>query len=66
MERECPGTLFGTHLRPMDRNVLGYQYLLGIVAIPPVPRMILLKVIAYVQPFNEKVRCLSTVGCEAF
>ena len=23
-ERESPGTLFGTHLRPMGLNVLGY------------------------------------------
>ena len=55
-ERERPGTtLFGTHLRPMCLlNVLGYQSHLGIVAILPVPRRILLKVIAYVPYFNEK------------
>ena len=56
-ERERPGTLFGTHLRPMGLNVLGYQSHLGIVAILPVPLRILLKVIAYVPYFNEKIRC---------
>ena len=45
-ERESPGKLFGTHLRPMGLNVLGYQSHLGIVAILPVPRRILLKVIS--------------------
>ena len=35
-ERESPGTLFGTHLRPMGLNVLGYQSHLGIVATLPV------------------------------
>ena len=55
-ERERPGTLFGTHLRPMGLNVLGYQSHLGIVAILPVPRRILLKVIAYVPYLNETIR----------
>ena len=35
-ERESPETLFGTYLRPMGLNVLGYQSHLGIVAILPV------------------------------
>ena len=48
-ERESPGTLFGTHLRPIGLNVLGYQSHLGIVAILPVPRSIFLKVISYVM-----------------
>ena len=56
-ERERPGTLFETHLRSMGLNVLGYQSHLGIVTILPVPRRILLKVIAYVPYFNEKIRC---------
>ena len=47
-ERKRPETLFGTHLRPMGLNVLGYEFHLGIVAILPVPRRILLEVIAYV------------------
>ena len=54
--------LFGTHLRPMGLNVLGYQSHLGIVAVLPVPRRILLKVIAYVPYFNEKVRCQPSNG----
>ena len=54
-KKESPGTLFGTHLRPMCLNVLGYQSHLGIVAIPPVPRRILLKVISYVPYFNKKM-----------
>ena len=61
-EREHPGTLFGTHLRPMGLNVLGSQTHLGIVAILPVPRRILLKVIAFVPNFNEKVRCQPSNG----
>ena len=66
-ERERSGTLFGTHLRPMGLNVLGYQSHLGIVAILPVPRKILLKVIAYVPYFNEKSDVnLATVGCVVF
>ena len=40
-ERESPGTWFGTHLRPMGLNVLGYQSHLDIVAILFVPRNIL-------------------------
>ena len=61
-ERERPGTLFGTHLRPMGLNVLGYQSHLGIVAILPVPRRILLKIIAYVPYFNGKIRCQPSNG----
>ena len=61
-ERERPGTLFGTHLRPMGLNVLGYQSHLGIVAILPVPRRILLKVIGYVPYFNETIRCQPSNG----
>ena len=56
-ERERPGTLFGTHLRPMGLKVLRYQTHLGIVAILHVPRRILLKVIAYVPYLNETIRC---------
>ena len=66
-ERERPGTLFGTHLRPMGLNVLGYQSHLGIVAILPVPRRILLKVIAYVPYFNGKSDVnVATVGYAVF
>ena len=46
----------------MGLNVLGFQSHLGIVAILPVPRRILLKVIAYVPYFNEKVRCQPSNG----
>ena len=52
--KERPRTLFGTHLRPMGLNVLGYQSHLGIVAILLVPRMILLKVIAYVPYLTRR------------
>ena len=45
-ERESPETLFRTYLRPMGLNVLGYQSNLGIVAILPISRMILLKAIS--------------------
>ena len=56
-ERESPGTWFGIHLRPMGLNVLGCHSHLGIVAILPVPRMILLIVtgISYVPYFNENM-----------
>ena len=54
--------LFGTHLRPMGLNVLGYQSHLDIVAILPVTRRIFLKVIVYVSYFNEKVRCQPSNG----
>ena len=61
-ERERPGTLFRTPLRPMGLNVLGYQSPVGIVAILPVPRKILLKVIAYVPYLKEKIRCQPSNG----
>ena len=48
----------------MGLNMLGYQSLLGIVAILPVPRRILLKVIAYVPYLNETIRCQSSIGME--
>ena len=53
-EKERPGTSFGTHLRPMGLNVLGYQSHLGIVATLLVPRRILLKVIAYVPYLTRR------------
>ena len=61
-ERERSGTLFGTHVRPMVFNVLGYQSHLCIVAILPVPRRILLTVIAYVPYFYENIRCQPSNG----
>ena len=55
-ERESPGTLFGTHLRPMGINVLGHQFHLAVVAILPASRRILLKIIWYVpEYFNQKM-----------
>ena len=46
----------------MGLNVLSYQSHLGIVAILPVPRRILLKVIAYVTYFTEKIKCQPSNG----
>ena len=46
----------------MGLNVLGCQSHLGIVGILPVPRRILLKVIAYVLYFNETIRCQPSNG----
>ena len=46
----------------MGLKVLGYQSHLGIVAILPVPRRMLLKVIAYVPYLNETIRCPPSNG----
>ena len=48
----------------MGLNVLGYQSHLDIVVILPVPRRILLKVIAYVPYLNETIRCQPSKGIE--